>query len=199
MEIKSIQLGYDQKTLLVATNAGDILELATKDAKINVNSKFALSKTLMKSHSSPNKRSLNEIWGLAVNPQDSDQFYTCGDDATLRSWSISQKKMLNCVKTNLDQYQNEIKPDEFGEMPDNTKGRCIAVSQNGIQICVGFKDGTVRVSYNLILRSMTKSSSNNQSIAQPRSGLVTSNSAVILHCWHSAPMIVLYTSTNSQR
>lgn len=73
----------------MATNAGDIFELATKDAKINVNSKFLPSKTLMRSHSSPNKRSLNEIWGLAVNPQDSDQFYTCGDDATLRSWSIS--------------------------------------------------------------------------------------------------------------
>lgn len=154
----------------------------------------------MRSHSSPNKRSLNEIWGLAVNPQDSDQFYTCGDDATLRSWSISQKKMLNCVKTNLDQNQNEIKADEFGEMPDNTKGRCIAVSQNGIQICVGFKDGTVRVKNIIIIqRSMTKSSSNNQSIVQPRSGSVTSSSAAIRRCWHLALMIVRYTSTNSQR
>ncbi|CAD8171847.1 unnamed protein product [Paramecium pentaurelia] len=145
LEVKSIQLGYDQKTLLVSTNSGDIVELVTKDAKININSKFAVSKTLMKSHCSPNKRSLNEIWGLAINPQDSDQYYTCGDDGTLRSWSISQKKMLNCIKTNLDSNGVEIKQDEVGELSDNTKGRCIAVSLDGISICVGFKDGTFRI------------------------------------------------------
>ncbi|CAK66752.1 unnamed protein product (macronuclear) [Paramecium tetraurelia] len=145
LEVKSISLGYDQKTLLISTNAGDIVELVTKDAKININSKFAVSKTLMKSHCSPNKRSLNEIWGLAINPQDSDQYYTCGDDGTLRSWSISQKKMLNCIKTNLDVNGAEIKQDEVGELPDNTKGRCIAVSLDGISICVGFKDGTFRI------------------------------------------------------
>lgn len=43
----------------------------------------------MRSHYWSNKRSLNEIWGLAVNPNDHDQFYTCGDDGTLRAWSIS--------------------------------------------------------------------------------------------------------------
>ncbi|CAK72848.1 unnamed protein product (macronuclear) [Paramecium tetraurelia] len=145
LEVKSIQLGCDLKTLLISTNSGDIVELITTDAKINGNSKFAVSKTIMNSHYYPNKRSFNEIWGLAINPQDSDQYYTCGDDATLRSWSISQKKMLNMIKTNLDGNGVEIRQEEGGELPDNIKGRCIAVSQDGISIVVGFKDGTIRI------------------------------------------------------
>ena len=66
--------------------------------------------------------------------------------------------MLNCIKTNLDTNGVEIKQDEVGELPDNTKGRCIAVSLDGISICVGFKDGTFRVIFiNLLfLRFMIK-------------------------------------------
>lgn len=56
--------------------------------------------------------------------------------------------MLNCIKTNLDSNGVEIKQDEVGELLDSTKGRCIAVSLDGISICVGFKDGTFRVIYN---------------------------------------------------
>lgn len=40
LEIKSLSLASDLKTLLISTNSGDIYELSTKDAKINVNSKF---------------------------------------------------------------------------------------------------------------------------------------------------------------
>lgn len=41
----------------------------------------------MKGHYAPN--SFSELWGLAV---DGDLIFSCGDDATLREWSVSQKK-----------------------------------------------------------------------------------------------------------
>jgi microtubule-associated protein-like 6 len=40
---------------------------------------------------------------------------------------------------------NEKKPDENGELVDSVRGRSIGVSQDGVYVCVGFKDGTVRV------------------------------------------------------
>jgi len=43
----------------------------------------------LNSHYCAAKLGSNEIWGLDFNPNDNDIFYTCGDDATLRSWSIS--------------------------------------------------------------------------------------------------------------
>lgn len=49
------------------------------------------------------------------------------------------------TKTNTDSHGNEIAPDDLGEMPDSAKGRCIAVTYDGIYVCVGFKDGTFRV------------------------------------------------------
>ena len=52
---------------------------------------------------------------------------------------------MNSTKTNTDSNGNELKPDETGELPDSTRGRCIVVSYDGIYVCVGFKDGTFRV------------------------------------------------------
>jgi len=41
--------------------------------------------------------------------------------------------------------QNEVRPDERGELYDSVKGRSIAVSPDGLWIVVGFKDGTIRL------------------------------------------------------
>jgi microtubule-associated protein-like 6 len=71
-EIKSVCLSPDLKSLLVGTAGGEIYELTTKDAKITPNSKFQNTRALMKSHYAPNRKSLNEVWGLAVNPNDQD-------------------------------------------------------------------------------------------------------------------------------
>jgi len=35
-----------------------------------------------------------ELWGLAMHPTDEDLYATCGDDATVRVWSISKKQCV---------------------------------------------------------------------------------------------------------
>jgi len=90
--------------------------------------RYTYSKPIVKGHYCVSKERSNEIWGLAFNPIDTDLYYTCGDDATLRVWSLSQKKMVSIIKTNQDINSNEIKPDENGEISDGVRGRSIAVS-----------------------------------------------------------------------
>lgn len=68
---------------------------------------------------------------MTFNPSDSDLYYTCGDDATLRIWSVSQKKMITMIKTTHDMNLNEIKQDEKGDFSDSVRGRSIAVSPDG--------------------------------------------------------------------
>lgn len=89
MEIKSICISQDNKSLIVGNNMGEIFELVSKEARINASTKFLPGKIIVQGHFGPNRKSNNEIWGLAVNPQDSDFYYTCGDDGTLRTYSIS--------------------------------------------------------------------------------------------------------------
>jgi WD40 repeat protein len=35
-----------------------------------------------------------ELWGLCVHPLDPDLFVTCGDDRTLRIWSITHRRVI---------------------------------------------------------------------------------------------------------
>lgn len=101
-EIRSLQLSSDNKNLLVGTYGSEIWELLTKDAKITTSTKFTNPKNLMRGHYTPNKRTSNEVWGLATMSNENDLFATCSDDCTLRLWSITHKKMVKQIKTNLD-------------------------------------------------------------------------------------------------
>ena len=38
----------------------------------------------MRSHSTPSKKTLNEVWGLGVSVVEGDYFYTSSDDGTIR-------------------------------------------------------------------------------------------------------------------
>lgn len=87
-EIKAAWLSQDSKLLIIGSVGGEIYELSTKDAKLNTSTKFSNPRRLMSSHYSPNKRSTNEVWGLTVYSNDNDLFATCGDDGSLRIWSI---------------------------------------------------------------------------------------------------------------
>jgi len=65
----------------------------------------------------------DELWGLAMHPTDPDVYATCGDDATVRIWSLSQKRSLACS-------------------PSLAAGaRALAWSPDGKQIAVGMGTG----------------------------------------------------------
>ena len=51
----------------------------------------------MKGHYTPNQKWTNEVWGLGVF-SDGDRYVTCSDDATLRIWSISKRKLLKIAR-----------------------------------------------------------------------------------------------------
>jgi WD40 repeat protein len=87
-EIRSLCLSVDSKNILVGTFGSEIYELTTKDIKLNIQSKFN-AKNIIRGHYCPNKTQLNEVWGLAIFPNNSDTFATCSDDGTLRLWSVS--------------------------------------------------------------------------------------------------------------
>lgn len=93
-QIKSAQFNPGEMKFIVGTFGCEIWELSSKDPKLNSLTKFT-HKIVMKGHYAPSAKS--ELWGLAV---DGDFVYTCGDDATLRQWSISQKRQVTLIKTN---------------------------------------------------------------------------------------------------
>lgn len=66
-----------------------------------------------------------ELHGLATHPK-KDEFITTGDDKTLRVWSIRSKGQL----------QIRVLPEE---------SRCVCYNNNGSQIAVGMKNGTMAV------------------------------------------------------
>ena len=60
----------------------------------------------------------NETWGLDMHPTDKDIYATCGDDQTIRIWSVGLNRMLRKLKT-------------------DTQMRSIAWSNDGKQLLVG--------------------------------------------------------------
>eukprot|EP01015_Nassula_variabilis_P006389 TRINITY_DN1486_c0_g1_i2.p1 TRINITY_DN1486_c0_g1~~TRINITY_DN1486_c0_g1_i2.p1 ORF type:complete len:351 (+),score=77.49 TRINITY_DN1486_c0_g1_i2:65-1117(+) len=135
---------YMGKKLLVGTYGAEIYELSTKDAKISEDTKFAV-KELMKGHYTPQQKWTNEVWGLDVF-KDGDRFASCSDDATLRIWSLSQRKILKWKNLNVDQNEKELPKDsKTGDYQDQAKARAIGLDQNNDYIAVGCLEGTVRV------------------------------------------------------
>ena len=72
----------DSGDMLVGTRGGEIVE-------INLNTK-KLKRSIMKSHYD------QELWGLTVNPKNSNQIATGGGDKTLRIWDINKNRQLFC-------------------------------------------------------------------------------------------------------
>ena len=52
----------------------------------------------MKCHYSPNNTWTNEVWGLAIS---GDLVFTCSDDATVRCWSLSKRKLMSSASLNI--------------------------------------------------------------------------------------------------
>lgn len=61
------------------------------------NPKISSIKNHLKCHYSPNNTWTNEVWGLAIYD---DLIFTCSDDATVRCWSLSERKLMSCASLN---------------------------------------------------------------------------------------------------
>ena len=100
----------------------------------------------MTGHYCPNKKSNNEVWGLAVykDGPHKDKFITCSDDATLRVWDSNTRKQYCLVHLNKDEKGNQLPIDKktLG-VKDEYKGRSVTISPDGKYIAVGMKTGPV--------------------------------------------------------
>ncbi len=78
-----------------------------------------------------------------------DYIFTCSDDATLRCWSLLQKKLLSCTSTNVYMESGGVfmleKDKRTNDYTDSAKCRAIAVSPEGREVVVGAKNGTIRI------------------------------------------------------
>ena len=105
--VGSIDVRFDSSknlVILCGTYGGEIIEIASGQSEHNTkqagslvglaDANFDLSSpvvaVLQHSHYA------GELWGLATHPVNSDCVATVGDDATVRLWSISAKKMIGC-------------------------------------------------------------------------------------------------------
>lgn len=82
--------------LLIGTLGSEIYELVIDD--LNTIKPFKKCQNILKCHYSPNNSWTNEVWGLCIHD---DYIFSCSDDATVRCWSILQKKLLSCTSTNV--------------------------------------------------------------------------------------------------
>jgi microtubule-associated protein-like 6 len=101
-----VSLSLDGKVItriLVATSGGEIYEISAKSGNTCL---------VHESHYS------GELWGLCTHPTNPDLFATCGDDKTIRIWSISARRLLR--KAVID-----------------STARCISWSKDGMNILVG--------------------------------------------------------------
>lgn len=89
--------------MLIGTLGSEIYEITFKSVEellstdLKINEKNA--KLHLKCHYSPNNTWTNEVWGLAI---EGDLIFSCSDDATVRGWSLKDRKLLVCASTNVD-------------------------------------------------------------------------------------------------
>jgi microtubule-associated protein-like 6 len=77
--VRSVVWDVHTNKILVGTKGSEIYEIS-KDSKRTV--------LLSEGHCA------DELWGLSTHPLNEDLFATCGDDKTVRVWSISKRKMV---------------------------------------------------------------------------------------------------------
>jgi WD40 repeat protein len=99
--------------LLVSTRGSDIFEVYVSKSVVSPHSINLIACGHYR----------GELWGLAVHPL-REEFATCGDDKTLRIWSIKSHQQL-----------------DMRVMPD--AARSIAYSPTGTVLCVGMVDGSM--------------------------------------------------------
>ncbi|XP_047458383.1 echinoderm microtubule-associated protein-like 6 isoform X2 [Mugil cephalus] len=107
--------------ILVGTKDGEILEVGEKNAASNL---------LLESHGR------GGIWGLSAHPG-KDVCITAGDDATVRLWDLSDKKLMNKVSV-------------------GHAACCVSYSADGEMLAVGMKNGEFLLFLTNSLKMWTK-------------------------------------------
>ena len=101
----------------------------------------------MKGHYTPNPLWTNEVWGLEPLKTENDRYLTCSDDATLRLYSLKERKLLNMMRLDVDKKGKKLKYVKIKGfkgrgMPEKATARCVGISNDDNTIVVGMKDGT---------------------------------------------------------
>ncbi|XP_075902321.1 echinoderm microtubule-associated protein-like 6 [Nelusetta ayraudi] len=119
--------------ILVGTRDGEIIEVGEKNAASNL---------LLDGHSG------GGVWGVATHPN-KELCVTAGDDATIRLWELSDKKLLNKVCV-------------------GHAARCLSFSSDGEMLAVGLKNGEFLVLLTNSLKVWTKRRDRNAAIQDLR-------------------------------
>lgn len=132
---------YEDNRLIIGTRGNEVYEYTFNPE--NGSKKF--DHIITQGHYAPSKTWTNEVWGLSVF-KNKDEYITCSDDATLRHWSIKEKKMLNVISLNKNMDGNDLEMDpKTKELSDAAKARALDVNDDGKIIAVGFWDGSMKI------------------------------------------------------
>jgi WD40 repeat protein/Ca2+-binding EF-hand superfamily protein len=86
---QAVYLSYDKSMVLAATQGSEIFEILSKDG---TNVHGAGKGPVVQGHCQ------DQLWGLDVNPANSKEFVTVGDDFTVRVWNRIERKQKRMVK-----------------------------------------------------------------------------------------------------
>lgn len=132
------------KSIIVGTLSQEIFEFYNEYTNIKQGATDFQVVDIMKSHYSKNLKNPSKITGLCM--LDPDTILTCGTDATLRKYSIKERKQLDILVQNINQNGEELPLDSHTNDFDNSaKLRCVACDSDKKWIVVGCYDGSLRI------------------------------------------------------
>lgn len=140
-EPRAIDLDAQGTTMIIGTAGNEIFEIGVQLSKQKSQPPLAL----VQGHYCPKNKDTNEVWGLCAVPG-TDKFVSVSDDATLRVWSASTHKQLECVDLNRHSSGQPLPADpKTKELDLAAQARSVDVSADGSLAAVGFRSGQVKV------------------------------------------------------